>query len=206
MTDDEFELVSHEEIAELRREVEKIKKNPLGDTSSSINLLDSMNDLTRAINNILSIFENTEKELLNEYSKSKSDYKIDKLLAQNKEIAQGIIHVAEIIKQPQIKKPTIPRPLPPKQNPFLPPKQDPFPPPTFNTSRQAPQSFHEPIMPSRNQPNPFPTIPQSQQTPQPRMPNNNFGNNDFGLDIPSPPPNFNVDEDKKKKFHLFGKK
>ena len=203
MTDDEFELVSHDEIAELRREVEKIKKNPLGDTSSSMNLLDSMNDLTRAINNILSIFENTEKELLNEYSKNKSDYKMDKLLAQNKEIAQGIIKVAEMIKQPIETKPAMPKLQPPKQNTFPPPRQDPFPQPTFNAPRQAPQSFHEPIMPSRNQPNPFPNLPPNRQSPN--APVDPFASDDFGLDIP-PPPEFEAETDKKKKFHLFGKK
>jgi hypothetical protein len=210
--DDEFELVSHEELEELRKEVENIKKNPLGDTTSSMNLLDSMNDLTRAIKNLVSIFENTEKELLNEYSKNKADYKIDRLLEQNKEIALGIVKVADMIREKTE-----------AQSMAKPVQRNAFPPPPESKSSFQPMDFQEPIMASRQQPAPKfiepnyprPGLPLQGPSPAPMPQPPQYGpsqrpvpsQDDFGLDLPLPPPDFDLPEEKpKKKMGLFRRK
>ncbi|MFH1505454.1 MAG: hypothetical protein ABIE94_00480 [archaeon] len=192
MVEDDFELVSHDEIEKLRKEVDQIKKSPFGDTQTGMTLLDSMNDLTRAINNLVSIFENTEKELLNEYSKEKAGYKIDTLLQQNKEIAEGIIKVAEMVKAP------------PKKEQFMPPPR------IRDNPSFPPVDFHEPKLPSRPASQPhlhphYPPMPRPAFAPRRPVPSGN--KDEFGLAMPPPPSDLIFSKEKsKKKRSLFGKK
>jgi methyl-accepting chemotaxis protein len=99
--DEEYEILPKNELEQLRREVEKIRKNPLGDSEKSKSLYDAIGDLTLSINKLLSLFENTQKELIQEYEKKKPNEALGDILDQNEKIAKGTLAVADMIKQQQ---------------------------------------------------------------------------------------------------------
>ena len=95
--DEEYEILPKDEIEELRREVKKIQKNPFGDTKQSKTLLDSMESLTTAINKLLTLFEKTHKDIVEEYEKNKPAEALNEILDQNEKIAKGTLAVADLI-------------------------------------------------------------------------------------------------------------
>src|SRR3989344_9414132 len=97
MKDEEYELLPHHEIVRLREEVDRLKANPV--SSEAANLVASMNKLNESIQRLIRIFEVAEKELSQEYKHSKTEDKLGRIVYQNKEIAKGIIAVADLIKK-----------------------------------------------------------------------------------------------------------
>jgi len=155
---DEYELVPHLQVEYLRREVEKIKRNPFGDTGSSKDLLTTMDQLNRNISRLIAIFETANDEIVRDYKDKASSEKITKVLEQNEKLAKGIVAIVDLLqelkelREPlQIRpgpvseqKPTMPNPnsLPENQptigkNPFLEEQQTP--PSVATASQQWPQ-------------------------------------------------------------------
>ena len=99
--DDEYEILPKDELDYLRKEVEKLKKNPYGDTETGKTLLDSMQELNNSINKLISLFQTTQKELVEEYSKSNPSETLSEILDQNEKIAKGTLAVADLIKKQQ---------------------------------------------------------------------------------------------------------
>jgi hypothetical protein len=100
MADEEYEILPHEEIEHLRREVEKLKKSPYGETGKGQTLLDSMERLTNSINRLVKLLEEVEEEVIEEYEKNKPPaHQMNKLLDQNEKIAQGIVTLADMMKK-----------------------------------------------------------------------------------------------------------
>ena len=99
--DDEYEILPKDELDYLRKEVEKLKKNPYGDTETSKTLLDSMQELTNSINKLIALFQSTQKELVEEYAKSNPSETLSEVLDQNEKIAKGTLAVADMIKKQQ---------------------------------------------------------------------------------------------------------
>lgn len=106
--DEEYELMPHNEIIELRKELDKLKKNPLGKGKSAENLLDAISTLNDSINSLIYVFQHATESLKEEqYHKTERDdtdihpliTKMNQLIDQNKEIAEGIVSVAEIVKR-----------------------------------------------------------------------------------------------------------
>ncbi len=110
MKDEEYELLPHREILKLKEEVERLKANPV--SSEAANLVTIMSKLNESISRLIHIFEGAEKELAQEYKHSKLDEKLGRVVYQNKEIAKGIIAVADLIKKRQIvQPPSVPSPI-----------------------------------------------------------------------------------------------
>ena len=61
MAEDDYELMPEKEIKELKKEVELLKKNPLGDSASSKDLFRAVDRLTVSLNNMMDLFK-TAKE------------------------------------------------------------------------------------------------------------------------------------------------
>ena len=99
--DDEYEILPKNELDYLRKEVEKLKKNPYGNTETGKTLLDSMQELTNSINKLISLFQTTQKELVEEYAKSNPSETLSEILDQNEKIAKGTLAVADLIKKQQ---------------------------------------------------------------------------------------------------------
>ncbi|MFH1770067.1 MAG: hypothetical protein ABH828_00750 [archaeon] len=95
---DDYELLPHEELERLRREVEHLKKNPYSGNKKNQNLLDSMDSLTSSINRLIAIFEGTQEGLIKEYKDASPTKLLVKISEENAKIAEGIVAVAEMLK------------------------------------------------------------------------------------------------------------
>jgi len=90
--DEEYELVSREEVDRLKREVEHLKSNPFVQNSTDDKLYDSVRKLNDSVNKLYVLFDSINKQLLKEYQSGESpEEKINILLEQNKSIAEAMV-------------------------------------------------------------------------------------------------------------------
>lgn len=120
--DDEYELLPREEIETLKHEIERLKKSPFGEMKEGETLLEAINNLNSSIRKLIEIFTNAQAELESHYTEgggSAEDLKDIK--DQNEQIAQGILTIADLVKETKAKvdsqpppeishQPRIPRP------------------------------------------------------------------------------------------------
>ncbi len=98
MSDDEYEILPHEEIEHLRKEVHELKQNPLKGFGKSHDLIESIDRLSISIDRLLRLFETADKALYNEYHKGyheQSDH-LNRIEEQNKKIAKGLVALSKI--------------------------------------------------------------------------------------------------------------
>lgn len=103
-TDDSYEIMPYKEIIELKKQISELQKKT-GDTSSK-ELLESMAALTKSMNSMLQLFsaaaeemkleEKTESELTKQITPLID--KVNSLEEQNKTIAEGLVAVADMVK------------------------------------------------------------------------------------------------------------
>ena len=203
----EEDLISYKDISELRKDLNGIREKK---DISARELHDAMHKLADTMAGMLEVFGAAAEQMKLEEKENESEskkheiivYKLDKLLDQNKTIAEGMVAIVEMFKEkfPQREKEETKEP-----NLFTAqsmPEWKPVP------AMQNPQSQS---MPQMNAPLPQP------QMPTPSMPGQNFGPTpDFGMQMPpmepSPMPNFDFpeepfplnDEQAQKKKGLFG--
>jgi len=207
--DESYEIMPYKEIVALKKEMELLKKNS-GDVSSK-ELINQMASLTKSMSSMLGLFKQAADEMKAEESTEdklagKIDPLLDKLdvvIDQNKTIAEGMVAVADMIKDMGSRKP-MRRPL----QHDLGPEHDfgkEMPPMTLphdNLSEMPPAgpppSFGMPppgLGPMPQMHNDLPPM-----GPPPQMP-------DFGAPSPLPPmPNSMPKEKPKKGLFGFGKK
>jgi hypothetical protein len=105
LREDDYELMPHTELEYLRKEVERLKRNPLGDTQASITLLDSMNKLNISIAKLNDILAGANDDMVKAYSENSVQDQLRKMAEQNEKLARGIVAVAELVKELQKKQP-----------------------------------------------------------------------------------------------------
>lgn len=207
MADDEhYDLVSHDQLESLKERVEHVEKNPIGETPQGKELLTEIKDLKEAINGLVDIFKDAAEQMVAEekeasvLSKRLTPLvdKMDTLIDQNKKIAQGLVSVADMVKErpetPKAQGPAMgPGPQGPPRGPGPqgPPSQGPpqGPPGTPPGPPPGPTPPSGPTPPGPGEMPPPPGWPGNEQkAPQPKgMP-----------EAPTPPPEL------KKKKKLFG--
>src|SRR3989338_6437063 len=102
--DDSYEIMPYKEIVELKKQIGDLQKKT-GDTSSK-DLLESMAALTKSMNSMLQLFSSAAEEIkLEEKTESELSTKIAPLIEkvnrldeQNKTIAEGLVAVADMVK------------------------------------------------------------------------------------------------------------
>ena len=110
MPGDEFEIVPKKEIEGLKKDVNDIKKDPLGSAPAGKNLSGSIENLTKSMDNMFELFKVANKEIKDEASSlefmkqiaplfDNMNKKIDNILEQHDKIADGIVAIAELVKQ-----------------------------------------------------------------------------------------------------------
>lgn len=99
--DSEYELLPHEEVEKLREDVERLKNNPLGKRYGGVDLIDSVHNLTQTINYMNKLFENTNKEMAEEFKSTNLQEQFKSISSQNEQIAKGIVTVAEMVQSQQ---------------------------------------------------------------------------------------------------------
>ncbi|MFH1052896.1 MAG: hypothetical protein V1740_00600 [Candidatus Woesearchaeota archaeon] len=100
-TDDDYELLPHKEIVDLKKQLESYKKGP---SSAGMSSMDNLSD---SINNLLALFkeagttmnlEEHEQDILTKEVVPLSQ-KVDKLLEHSQRIAEGIVALADMLKE-----------------------------------------------------------------------------------------------------------
>lgn len=164
--DDDYQILPQKDFFQLKKKVEE-----LSGEASPKKLMETMDELKKILNELIELFKATSQEIKQE---EKDDIaiskKLDKLMAQNKVIAEGILAVSEKIgmhqehneseqgmqsmppqqAQPQ-QPPLMPQMQPMSQPPQIPPPlpgmqqmpfgQQPFGSPSFNMGPQPEQPF-----------------------------------------------------------------
>ncbi len=145
--EEEYAIVSKKEFLTLKRELERIKKNPLEGSESGEDLQASIDNLNKSLNVMLEVFKQAAEDMKLEEHDTETvgkqlgpiNEKIDTLIDQNQKIAKGIVAIADMVREkleeigdksehrmPPLSggpKPAAPRPAapPPGPMPFAPP-------------------------------------------------------------------------------------
>ena len=104
--DDDYELLPHKQITDLKKELEQLKKGP---SPESGNQMDKLND---SINNLLGLFKEAASQMHLEEQEGGMvaeklipiEEKLDQVLEQNQKIAEGIVALADLVKDLQEQK------------------------------------------------------------------------------------------------------
>jgi hypothetical protein len=101
--EDEYELLPHREIEELKAELAKLKEFDIAPTKK---LQVSLLELNTKLDKIITIFEDASHEMRTEESSLSFSEKMqpmvermNKILDQNAEIASGILAIADLLKE-----------------------------------------------------------------------------------------------------------
>ena len=197
MAEDDYDLIQYKDISELKKELEGMKGRK--DVSSK-ELYDGVQKLPQTISDMLEVFGAAAEQLKLEDKEREQEgkkhdailYKLDKVLDQNKTIAEGMVSIVELVKK------KLPLVQQEREAPMFKPKPEPKP---FMKPQQ--EWMPEPIMP-RPQP-----MPQSAPQQPPMPPPMNFGTMLPPLE-PTPALDFDFPEEgetqseEPKKKSLFG--
>ncbi len=192
--DDDYQILPQKDFFQLKKKVEE-----LSGEASPKKLMEAMDDLKKILNELIELFKATSQEIKQE---EKDDVaiskKLDKLMAQNKVIAEGILAVSERIGMHQESQEHAESQMP---------QQMPPPQPSMPLPMQQPQQQMPPPLPGMGQPSfgqqpfgaPAFNMPPSQQESFTPRPFGGFGQPDirqqppFGMGrAPAPfePPEF----------------
>ena len=97
--DEEYELLPRHEIDMLKKELERLKKNPLGELKEGQTLLDAVNNLNNNIKKLIDIFAKADADLAKEYSENNPAESLNTIKAQNEGIAQGLLTLSDTMNE-----------------------------------------------------------------------------------------------------------
>jgi hypothetical protein len=92
---DDYELMPSHELDDLRHEVSILKKGSLTDGDKARVLIESMDRLTISINRLITILDDAQKDIIDEYQESKPAQKLSQILEQNELIAKALVAVSD---------------------------------------------------------------------------------------------------------------
>lgn len=184
--DDSYDLMPHRQINELKRQIEELKAKQ--DRASPKEIIASMDSLAKTIDSLMGLFQKASQELKYDIKeeelasgKDSVNEKLDKIIDQNRIIANGMVAVSDMVKDfiSRQKKQPVQKP-----NNFQPRPQ------SFQQQmqmNQPPQNFNMQFNPQSSMPPPPP----------------NFSQQPMLDDIPLP--DFEEPEKKKGLFSMFRK-
>lgn len=102
----EYAIVPEEEFLSLKKDVDKIKDNPLGSTKEGKNMSKNLEELNTSLTGLVKLFNAATQEMKitedGEGKNSNNDEilaRLDNLEKQNEKIAKGIVAVADMFKE-----------------------------------------------------------------------------------------------------------
>lgn len=105
--EEEYAIVSKKEFMQLKRELDKLKKNPLEGSEKGADLQDSIDSLNVSLNSMMNLFKEASDQLQLEERDTEMvgkkldpiNEKLDTLIEQNQKIAKGIVAVADMVRE-----------------------------------------------------------------------------------------------------------
>lgn len=98
---DDYEILPHGELEQMRGDIKQIKENPFGQTETGQTMLDAMNNLSTSINRLLSVLESANDEIVRDYEENKTSDRMDMIIEQNTKLAEGMVALGELVKNIQ---------------------------------------------------------------------------------------------------------
>ncbi len=156
MVDSDYELLPEKDILKIKRELNELKENELSSKFSPEKIEELNNNIKELIEVIRLASDEVKLEKVDPYIHRLSviEKKIDKSLYENKEIAQGIVALADLINKPApppVQHPAAP--APPMEAPANPPM------PLGSGQNPSPHPPGAPPMPPPLNPPPGPGMP-----------------------------------------------
>jgi len=173
MGEEDYDFVPYKDISELKKELESVKGRR--DVSTK-ELYDAVQHLAQTMNDIVEVFGAAAEQMKLEEKERESDIKkheliisrLDKLIDQNRTIAEGMVAIVEMIKEKFV------APAKEKEEPIFIPKEDE---PLFRPKQEKkipePNLFMNPpvSLPQQDwRQKPEPAMPRAQQQMMPPMP------------------------------------
>jgi len=146
--EDEYEIMPHRTIENIKKELDELKKKAASTESiSDKSFKKSLDNLTSSINNLMFLFKEASKEMQADEEREKGsisdmgkvEKKLEELEGENKKIASGILAVADMLTEESKNEPekeiikrtwkekVIPKPIMIQQRPMQRPTQPPQP-------------------------------------------------------------------------------
>jgi len=105
--DEEYAIVSKKEFLALKKEIDRLKKNPLEGSESGEDLQASIDNLSKGLNVMLEVFKQAAEDMKLEEHDTEMvgkqigpiNDKLEQLIDQNQKIAKGIVAVADMVKE-----------------------------------------------------------------------------------------------------------
>ncbi|MBW2971982.1 hypothetical protein KY359_03000 [Candidatus Woesearchaeota archaeon] len=155
MEDEEYAIVSKKEFLQLKKELDRLKKNPLEGSESGADLQASIDNLNKSLNVMLEVFKQAAEDMKLEEHDTEMvakqigpiNEKIDTLIDQNQKIAKGIVAIADMVREKleEIAEKAESRPKLPPLGPAPRPAPKPSGPPSFGPPpRPGPAGFGMP--------------------------------------------------------------
>ncbi|GIU69446.1 MAG: hypothetical protein KatS3mg002_0682 [Candidatus Woesearchaeota archaeon] len=91
--DSDYQLVPRKEFEKLKKEVIQLKKNPYSESDTGRDLQQSIDRLNNTINKLISILEDAQQDIIDEYQESKPIEKLNQILDQNETIAKALVSI-----------------------------------------------------------------------------------------------------------------
>ena len=92
---DDYELMPSHELDDLRHEVSLLKRGSLTDWDKARVLVESMDRLTISLNRLITILDDAQKDIIDEYQESKPAEKLNQILEQNEMIAKALVAMSD---------------------------------------------------------------------------------------------------------------
>lgn len=187
---DDYELMPRTELDDLRREVSSLKKNSMSEGDKARVLIESMDRLTISINRLITILDDAQKDIIEEYQQAKPAEKLNQILEQNDTIARALVAMHENLNSDplvrnvpsQVQQPNMQQPVMQQSNV----QQYGAPQPVM---QQPPISPNLPLPPSGGaQNNAFQRSDRYQVAMQSQNPKTTLADNPYSMMAPSMPP------------------
>jgi hypothetical protein len=89
--DSDYELMPKKDIDKLKKELSTLKRNPYGESDKGKDLQQSIERLNNTMNKLISILEDAQQDIIDEYQDSKPIEKLNQILDQNETIAKALV-------------------------------------------------------------------------------------------------------------------
>ncbi|HEY9701658.1 MAG TPA: hypothetical protein V6C58_04395 [Allocoleopsis sp.] len=92
---DDYEILPIQELEDLRREVNSLKRNNLTEGDKAKVLIESIDRLTISVNRLITILDDAQKDIIDEYQQSKPVETLHQIAEQNEMIAKALLAISD---------------------------------------------------------------------------------------------------------------
>lgn len=163
-TTEDYELLPKQEVDNLKKELERLKKHPFGDLSEGKDILEAVNNLNSSIKKLIDIFTKAEADLAKEYGEQSPAGVLNDIKDQNEQIAQGLVAVADMVKE--MKDENVPM-APGSRIPIMQPRRGPE---SYNMQSSGPSPYPQQDFGVPPPPQPFPGLGEQGSFSMPEAP------------------------------------